>query len=144
MKLSQWRQLVAVLWVAVLVSALGVVYGKQEARTRFNELQKLTDRRDAGSPVWRPIVDGGTSFRFAVAPSDLVDEEFDQTQRHVDPTRHARRGDQPCALAGTASGRVPPGLAGADGGRARSREPGDRGHRQLDVCDQCLCEFSRQ
>jgi len=37
---------------------------------------KLTDRRDAGSPVWRPIVDGGTSFRFAVAPSDLVDEEL--------------------------------------------------------------------
>ena len=46
MKLTQWRQLVAVLWVAVLASALGVVYGKQEARNRFNELQKLTDRRD--------------------------------------------------------------------------------------------------
>ena len=37
---------------------------------------KLTDRRDAGSPVWRPIVDGGRSFRFAVAPSDLVDEQL--------------------------------------------------------------------
>ncbi|MGL6224221.1 MAG: cell division protein FtsL [Steroidobacteraceae bacterium] len=52
MKLSQWRQLVAVLWVAVLVSALGVVYGKQEARTRFNELQKLTDRRDDLDIEW--------------------------------------------------------------------------------------------
>jgi len=52
MKLSQWRQLVAVLWVAVLVSALGVVYGKQEARNRFNELQKLTDRRDDLDIEW--------------------------------------------------------------------------------------------
>jgi len=52
MKLSQWRQLVAVLWVAVLVSALGVVFGKQEARTRFNELQKLTDRRDDLDIEW--------------------------------------------------------------------------------------------
>jgi cell division protein FtsL len=52
MKLTQWRQLVAALWVAVLVSALGVVYGKQEARTRFNELQKLTDRRDDLDIEW--------------------------------------------------------------------------------------------
>ena len=52
MKLAQWRQLVAVLWVAVLVSALGVVYGKQEARNRFNELQKLTDRRDDLDIEW--------------------------------------------------------------------------------------------
>jgi cell division protein FtsL len=47
MKLAQWRQLVAVLWVAVLVSALGVVYGN-----RFNELQKLTDRRDDLDIEW--------------------------------------------------------------------------------------------
>ena len=52
MKLAQWRQLVAVLWVAVLVTALGVVYGKQEARNRFNELQKLTDRRDDLDIEW--------------------------------------------------------------------------------------------
>jgi cell division protein FtsL len=52
MKLVQWRQLVAVLWVAVLVSALGVVFGKQEARNRFNELQKLTDRRDDLDIEW--------------------------------------------------------------------------------------------
>ncbi len=37
------RLLIAVLWVAVLASALGVVYGKQEARNRFNDLQKLID-----------------------------------------------------------------------------------------------------
>jgi cell division protein FtsL len=52
MKLAHWRQLVAVLWIAVLVSALGVVYGKQEARNRFNELQKLTDRRDDLDIEW--------------------------------------------------------------------------------------------
>lgn len=52
MKLAQWRQLVAVLWIAVLVSALGVVYGKQEARNSFNELQKLTDRRDDLDIEW--------------------------------------------------------------------------------------------
>jgi cell division protein FtsL len=52
MKVAQWRQLVAVLWIAVLVSALGVVYGKQEARNRFNELQKLTDRRDDLDIEW--------------------------------------------------------------------------------------------
>jgi cell division protein FtsL len=52
MKLAQWRQLVALLWIAVLVSALGVVYGKQEARNRFNELQKLTDRRDDLDIEW--------------------------------------------------------------------------------------------
>jgi cell division protein FtsL len=52
MKLARWRQLVAVLWVAVLVSALGVVYGKQEARNRFNELQELTDRRDDLDIEW--------------------------------------------------------------------------------------------
>jgi cell division protein FtsL len=52
MKLAQWRQLVAVLWIAVLVSSLGVVYGKQEARNRFNELQKLTDRRDDLDIEW--------------------------------------------------------------------------------------------
>ena len=40
------RIAVAILWLAVLASALGVVYGKQEARNRFNELQKLNGQRD--------------------------------------------------------------------------------------------------
>ena len=48
----QWRLAVAVLWVAVLASALGVVYGKQQARNRFNELQKLTTQRDDLDIEW--------------------------------------------------------------------------------------------
>jgi cell division protein FtsL len=46
------RVLIGVLWVAVLASALGVVYGKQEARNRFNELQKLTTQRDNLDIEW--------------------------------------------------------------------------------------------
>jgi len=42
--------------------------------TFVNELHgKLTSDRDDGSPVWRPVVDEGTSFRFAVDPADLTD-----------------------------------------------------------------------
>ena len=52
MSQARWRLLVAVLWVAVLASALGVVYGKQEARNRFNELQKLTTQRDDLDIEW--------------------------------------------------------------------------------------------
>jgi cell division protein FtsL len=48
----QTRLLIAVLWVAVLASSLGVVYGKQEARNRFNELQKLTNQRDDLDIEW--------------------------------------------------------------------------------------------
>ena len=47
-----WRLLIAVLWVLVLASALGVVYGKQEARNRFSELQKLTTARDDLDIEW--------------------------------------------------------------------------------------------
>jgi cell division protein FtsL len=46
------RLLVAVLWVAVLASSLGVIYAKQEARNRFNELQKLTKARDDLDIEW--------------------------------------------------------------------------------------------
>jgi cell division protein FtsL len=46
------RLVVAVLWVAVLVSALGVIYAKQEARNRFNDLQKLTKARDDLDIEW--------------------------------------------------------------------------------------------
>ena len=48
----QARLLIGALWVAVLASSLGVVYGKQEARNRFNELQKLTTRRDDLDIEW--------------------------------------------------------------------------------------------
>jgi cell division protein FtsL len=52
MSQSQVRVLVGLLWLAVLGSALGVVYGKQEARNRFNELQKLTTHRDDLDIEW--------------------------------------------------------------------------------------------
>ena len=55
MSRARWRMVVAVLWVAVLGSALGVVYGKQEARNRFNELQKLIAQRDDLDIEWGPL-----------------------------------------------------------------------------------------
>jgi len=48
----QARLLIGALWVAVLAASLGVVYGKQEARNRFNELQKLTNQRDDLDIEW--------------------------------------------------------------------------------------------
>ena len=47
MSTNAWRIATALLGLAVLGSALGVVYGKHEARSRFNELQRLTRERDA-------------------------------------------------------------------------------------------------
>jgi len=47
-----WRMAVAALWVAVLGSSLGVVYAKQEARSRFNELQQLVKARDDLDIEW--------------------------------------------------------------------------------------------
>ena len=55
MTTSRWRVVVAVLWLAVLASALGVVYGKQQARNRFNELQKLTTQRDDLDIEWSQL-----------------------------------------------------------------------------------------
>jgi cell division protein FtsL len=52
MSQTMWRLAVAALWVAVLGSALGVVYGKQEARNRFSELQKLMTKRDDLDIEW--------------------------------------------------------------------------------------------
>jgi cell division protein FtsL len=49
---ARLRLIVAALWLAVLGSALGVVYGKQEARNRFNELQNLTNKRDDLNIEW--------------------------------------------------------------------------------------------
>ncbi len=47
-----WRLFVAALWLAVLGSSLGVVYAKQEARSRFNELQQLVKARDDLDIEW--------------------------------------------------------------------------------------------
>jgi cell division protein FtsL len=52
MSQARWRLLVAALWLAVLASALGVVHGKQEARNRFSDLQKLTTQRDDLDIEW--------------------------------------------------------------------------------------------
>ena len=52
MSTSSWRLAVAVLWVAVLGSSLGVIYAKHAARSKFNELQKLTKARDDLDIEW--------------------------------------------------------------------------------------------
>jgi len=52
MSTSSWRLAVAVLWVAVLGSSLGVIYAKHAARNKFNELQKLTQQRDDLDIEW--------------------------------------------------------------------------------------------
>ena len=52
MSTRHWRLNVALLWLAVLASSLGVVYGKQQARNRFSELQKLTNVRDELDIEW--------------------------------------------------------------------------------------------
>ena len=52
MRVAAWRLTVAALWLAVLASALGVVYGKQQARNRFSELQKVTTQRDDLDIEW--------------------------------------------------------------------------------------------
>jgi cell division protein FtsL len=52
MSTRAWRMVVAVMWVTVLASALGVIYGKQQARNRFSELQKLTTVRDDLDIEW--------------------------------------------------------------------------------------------
>ena len=52
MSTTAWRLLVAALWLAVLGSSLGVVYAKQEARSRFNELQQLGKARDDLDIEW--------------------------------------------------------------------------------------------
>jgi uncharacterized membrane protein len=45
--------------------------------TFVNELHlELTSERDDGSPSWRPVIDGGESYRFAVAPDDLTDDSL--------------------------------------------------------------------
>jgi uncharacterized membrane protein len=41
---------------------------------------QLTDGREPGSPVWRPVYDGGTKVQFANRPADL--ERPDDARRH--------------------------------------------------------------
>ncbi|MFO1406469.1 MAG: cell division protein FtsL [Steroidobacteraceae bacterium] len=52
MSTAAWRLAVVLLGFALLASALGVVYGKHEARSRFSELQRLTKERDDLDIEW--------------------------------------------------------------------------------------------
>ena len=52
MNAASWRLVLAVLWMAVLDSSLGVIYAKHAARNRFNELQELTKARDDLDIEW--------------------------------------------------------------------------------------------
>ena len=52
MSTTGWRITTVLLGLAVLVSALGVVYGKHQARNRFSELQRLTRERDELDIEW--------------------------------------------------------------------------------------------
>jgi len=52
MSTTRWRITVALLGLAVLASALGVVYSKHQARSRFSELQRLTRERDELDIEW--------------------------------------------------------------------------------------------
>jgi cell division protein FtsL len=52
MSTPAWRLVVVLLGLALLGSSLGVIYGKQEARNRFNELQRLTSERDELDIEW--------------------------------------------------------------------------------------------
>jgi uncharacterized membrane protein len=48
---------------------------------------ELTSERDEGSPAWRPAVDGGESFHFAVAPEDLTDSSLYSSGTEWGPSR---------------------------------------------------------
>ena len=52
MSAQAWRLTVVLLGLALLGSALGVIYSKHEARNRFNELQRLTQERDDLDIEW--------------------------------------------------------------------------------------------
>ena len=52
MSTRAWRLLVVLLGLGLLASSLGVIYAKQEARNRFNELQRLTRDRDELDIEW--------------------------------------------------------------------------------------------
>ena len=47
----------------------------------------LTSDRDEGSPAWRPVVDDGRAFRFAVTPQDLTDPSLQGPASEWGPSR---------------------------------------------------------
>ncbi len=84
MSTSQVRWIVAVLWVLVLGSALGVVYAKQESRNRFNELQKLTKARDDLDIEW-----GQLQLEQSTWATHSRVEQVAHTEIHLDTPRPA-------------------------------------------------------
>ena len=52
MSMLAWRLSIVLLGLALLGTSLGVVYSKQEARNRFNDLQRLTRERDELDIEW--------------------------------------------------------------------------------------------
>jgi cell division protein FtsL len=52
MSAALWRLAVVALGLALLGSALGVIYGKHQARNRFNDLQRLERERDELDIEW--------------------------------------------------------------------------------------------
>ena len=52
MSMRMWNLVVAALWMLLLGSSLGVVYGKHASRSRFTELQNLTRERDELDIEW--------------------------------------------------------------------------------------------
>ena len=52
MSMLAWRLSIVLLGLALLGTSLGVVYGKQEARNRFDDLQRLTRERDELDIEW--------------------------------------------------------------------------------------------
>jgi uncharacterized membrane protein len=49
----------------------------------------FTDHRDAGSPEWLPVYDGGTTMRFASDPADFGNPASTWTEPHVVYMQHA-------------------------------------------------------
>ena len=45
--------------------------------------RQLTAERDPGSPVWRPVYDGGESIRFANQPAQLIDNDPTWTEPRI-------------------------------------------------------------
>jgi cell division protein FtsL len=52
MSTTGWRLTVVALGLALLASAVGVVYAKHQARSRFVELQRLVKERDSLDIEW--------------------------------------------------------------------------------------------
>ena len=76
-----WRFVVATLALALMASALGVVYAKHEARSRFVELQRLIKERDNLDIEWGQLQLEQSTW----AANSRVDDEARRTLHMVTP-----------------------------------------------------------